>query len=589
MANRDSKNEPRAARTPAFYRFGPDVGAVLAFFAFLLLWFESRPKLGLVPATALFVCGALGLVLAISLPIAANRFVRKQARALREALSGRLLMLEGQLGAAERSMRESEATTNAVAGWLVLLDPSYSILRSYPLDADFPFAVGAASNRNFLDRLQELLPAETCAAARDFLGQLFDATRSERDVLASNPLAYAELKAIDRLDETEGTFLSFGFRRIFEDASLTRVLVSIYDVSYWATRERALLEAERHKAKQFEILLGLVHVPPSELDTFVLQAKDRLGIMDATLEASGFAAPAANGPTALLQQRLDVVLLHVHAIVEGASFAQLPLFERTAAAFEEQVAGLRARSELGGADYVAVVSGLAAVRAELDELQALRLKMAVSQRAARPADEADELVSGVDELASTLAKRLGKTVMVDADGFDSRALSPDRRLVVKDVLVALTRNSVTHGIESPAEREAAHKSRVATIEIRPLADAPPDSFGFTFRDDGRGLDPERIRIRAIEAGLLPAGTANNVDDSEVAGLIFVPGFSTAVRGPGEAGRGMGMNVVKQRVVDDCGGEITIDSEPGNFCEFSFVLPDPPAEPEPPPLEPNLTP
>jgi chemotaxis protein histidine kinase CheA len=263
----------------------------------------------------------------------------------------------------------------------------------------------------------------------------------------------------------------------------------------------------------------------------------------------------------------------VHAIGESASFIRLAFFERSVAAFEARVAALRDRSALRGEDYVAVVAGLAEIRADLDELQSLRLKRTALERAARATSESgDEIVVGIDELAASLAKRLGKFVMVDADGFDTRRLSPDRRLVVKDVLVALTRNSLTHGIESPAEREAANKSPVATIEIRSLAGSPADSFGFSFRDDGRGLDTARIRARAVETGLLAANEASTVDDSEVAGFIFTPGFTTAASGSPEAGRGLGMNVVKQRVVEDCGGEITLDSEPGSFCEFAFVLP-----------------
>jgi chemotaxis protein histidine kinase CheA len=171
-----------------------------------------------------------------------------------------------------------------------------------------------------------------------------------------------------------------------------------------------------------------------------------------------------------------------------------------------------------------------------------------------------------------MGKRLERPVAIDADGFDSRALPPDRRLVVKDVLIQLTRNSLVHGIEPAQERAAAGKPAIATIEIRPMPDAPPESFGFVFRDDGRGLDAERIRSRAIAVGLLDAADAGSVDDSEVAGFIFSPGFSTNPGDASDGGRGMGMNVIKQRVVDDCGGEIAVDSEPGQFCEFTFVVP-----------------
>jgi chemotaxis protein histidine kinase CheA len=105
-----------------------------------------------------------------------------------------------------------------------------------------------------------------------------------------------------------------------------------------------------------------------------------------------------------------------------------------------------------------------------------------------------------------------------------------------------------------------------------MYDSPPGSFAFTFRDDGQGLDPAKIRQRATELGILSPERARNVDDSEVAGVIFTPGFTTVDETTSEAGRGMGMNVIKQLVVDECGGEILVNSEVGQFCEFSFVLP-----------------
>jgi two-component system chemotaxis sensor kinase CheA len=93
-----------------------------------------------------------------------------------------------------------------------------------------------------------------------------------------------------------------------------------------------------------------------------------------------------------------------------------------------------------------------------------------------------------------------------------------------------------------------------------------------FRDDGRGLDPTAIRKRALELGLLAGDDATKADESQVARFIFAPGFTTSNGATTDAGRGVGMDVVKHVIVDEWGGEIGVSSDPGQYCEFTFSLP-----------------
>jgi chemotaxis protein histidine kinase CheA len=313
-------------------------------------------------------------------------------------------------------------------------------------------------------------------------------------------------------------------------------------------------------------------VEPTALSGFVALANEQLAFVDEALRASDFSS-AQSGQTALLRQRLDIVMQRIHNIKGNASLLRLEHFERQAQEFEQRIMDLKHRAALGGDDFLTVVIELAEFRSDLDDLQTLRAKLVGIQKSVATYEESgDPLVQSVTELAQTLSKKYGKPVKIDADGFDSRKLPAEQRLVVKDVLIQLTRNSLVHGIEPRDERRASGKPTVATIDLHPMIGSAPGSFAFTFRDDGRGLDTAKIRSRAIASGLVDAKRAAAISDSDMAGFIFAPGFSTADTTSVDAGRGMGMNVVKQRVVDDCGGEIGIGSEPGLYCEFSFVVP-----------------
>ncbi len=131
----------------------------------------------------------------------------------------------------------------------------------------------------------------------------------------------------------------------------------------------------------------------------------------------------------------------------------------------------------------------------------------------------------------------------------------------------LLRNCVTHGIEAPAARVAAGKESTGAITIALHQEG--NEVAVEFRDDGAGLNLERIRERAVAAGLLAADAAPS--DAELADFIFTPGFSTAHSVTELAGRGVGMDIVRSEVVA-MGGRIETDSTPGHGTRFRLVLP-----------------
>lgn len=547
------------------------VGAVLlgvaAFFGF-----NSLHGLHGEALMRLIAADSAGFVLIVAGVCAGWIVTRRKMDSAVNALEGQNAGLVQHVRELESSKREADTILGSVRAHLMLIDGSFLIQSRYSNELEAVFRQKELANENFLNVLQRLLSDKMFKTARDYLTLLFDPTRKERTLLKVNPLDEVEINVSTGDGSPSIRYLSFAFRRIVEDGAISRVLVSVEDVTERTVRERQLRESEKQKVKQFELLIGILHVDPRTLDGFVQTAQEQLHAIDEALRASDFAS-ATIGQTALLRSRLDVVLQRVHNIKGNATLLRLDHFERKAADFEQRVADLRNRSALGGDDFLSLVIELAEFRGDLDDLQALRVKLAGIQRTAQIRErEGDELVANIDALAKQLGQKLGKEVRVDAYRFDTRGLDADRRLVVKDVLIQLTRNALAHGIEEPATRESHGKPRVATLDIHPMPDAPPNTFAFVFRDDGRGLDPVRIRERAVESGLLAPERAGTVDDSDIAGFIFAPAFSTAEGTTNEAGRGMGMNVIKQRVVDECGGEISVNSETGRFCEFAFVLP-----------------
>lgn len=169
-------------------------------------------------------------------------------------------------------------------------------------------------------------------------------------------------------------------------------------------------------------------------------------------------------------------------------------------------------------------------------------------------------------LVRDLSRELGKEIELVAEGAETEL---DKTVIerLNDPLVHIIRNSIDHGIESPQVREAAGKSPGGTIRL--AATHSGASVLISIADDGAGLDRERILQKATERGLV--GDGAQLSDSDIFGLIFSAGFSTAANVTQVSGRGVGMDVVR-REIEALGGTVRIDSSPGKGTTISLVIP-----------------
>jgi two-component system chemotaxis sensor kinase CheA len=134
---------------------------------------------------------------------------------------------------------------------------------------------------------------------------------------------------------------------------------------------------------------------------------------------------------------------------------------------------------------------------------------------------------------------------------------------VKNVAIQLIRNAVVHGIETAAERTAAGKPDTAALRLDFKA-VPGNGFELTFQDDGRGLDPDKVRGVAVARGLVTEEEASRLRDRQAIKLIFKSGFTTMADGDGNTKHGTGMSLVR-RYVHEAGGKIAAHAGNGERC------------------------
>ncbi|MTW20315.1 chemotaxis protein CheA [Allochromatium palmeri] len=251
------------------------------------------------------------------------------------------------------------------------------------------------------------------------------------------------------------------------------------------------------------------------------------------------AAPAAETSVRVDTQRLDEIMNLVGELV----------------LVRNRLSMLRVRT--GDEEIGKAIASLALVTSDL--------QTAVMKTRMQPVKK---VFSRFPRVVRDLARNLGKEIELETFGEETDL---DKNLVeaLADPLVHLIRNAVDHGIEMPDVREAAGKPRRGTVVLGAAQEG--DHISLLIQDDGRGMDPEKLRAKAIEKGLLDSTQAERLSTRECFDLIFMAGFSTKEEISDVSGRGVGMDVVKTRIAQ-LNGTVEIDSTLGLGTKLNVKLP-----------------
>ena len=566
------------ARNVAIFDFMNELTNRTEFTARAQIAAASNPRTALVCAAVLSVFLIPGFYLGDR-----ARRARLRAETALHQLESTHAALSEKSSALTIAKAETDRIMDTVQEGLLLIDPKFIIGPSHSRELAAIFRQEHLAGMNLLHLLQRLLSEKMFNTTRDYFDLLFNPEQREKAVLKINPLIDIEVSFPDPAGGFIHRYLGFSFRRIMDEGRVARVFVAVRDITAQVELEKRLREAEKLKERQLEILLGIMHVDSEELVHFAEIVEQELDSINQALRAEDFALSTPEHQEKL-RSRLNQVFRSVHNIKGNAVYLRLDYFQRTAEAFETKLSELIARPKLGGEDFLAIVVAQAGLRADLGDLIELRGKLtgmrtgagsAVAtdpESAGQPAAPASSaLADGLRKLARDISADLGKQAELTIDDYALHVVAHGRQELVRDTLIQLVRNALAHGVESAADRAAAGKPPAARLELRGLPRSDDGLVGLVLRDDGRGLDLERIRERALATGILPDEASSA--PAEVARCIFVPGFSTRESADAHSGRGQGMDIVKTRVVDEAGGRIEVRSLPGRFCEFALYFPE----------------
>ena len=280
--------------------------------------------------------------------------------------------------------------------------------------------------------------------------------------------------------------------------------------------------------------------------------------LDAASNASAFAFsetenPRSNGaahkPQALKvdQAKLDTLINLIGELVVSKN--SLPFLARRA----EEIYGSREMSREIKEQYGVI-----------DRL-AQEMQTAIMTVRMQPISEAFDRFP---RLVRDLARKLSKKIDLQMEGEETAA---DKAIIAAlgEPLLHIVRNSIDHGIETPEERIAVGKASQAQILLRAYQES--DQIVIEVSDDGRGIDPAKIKAAALSKGVITEDQAARLSDQEAINLVFQPGFSTTSEVSDLSGRGVGMDVVRTNI-EKMGGQVTITSVVGNGATVCLSLP-----------------
>lgn len=179
-----------------------------------------------------------------------------------------------------------------------------------------------------------------------------------------------------------------------------------------------------------------------------------------------------------------------------------------------------------------------------------------------------QLFDKLPRIVRDVSKDMGKKVRLETHGGDTEL---DKSLLeaIKDPVTHILRNSIDHGVESPEKRRGAGKPEEGTVRVRAFHEG--GNFHLEIADDGAGINPDRVRQKAIDKGLITQASADKMSESDTLNLIFLPGLSTAEKVTNVSGRGVGMDVVKTNI-ERIGGRSKLESARDKGTTVSLEIP-----------------
>ncbi|MCL2758620.1 MAG: ATP-binding protein [Treponema sp.] len=414
----------------------------------------------------------------------------------------------------------------------------------------------------FTDVISDSVNLSELEAIKDYFKMILERTYDQDMLEEINPLN--ELHYVNRATGEKKVF-QFAFATVERGRGEVFILVTVYDITTRVELQQRLAEEEARRQEEMQAVFELIQVEPDVFSDFMSDMEHEFESIDKILKNESLSAHDA----------LVKVYQSVHAIKSNAVILGLNVFGNKVHNLESKIKKLREmQGEVPFGEMLNLTMEIEKISQEKEGFRSIIDKLQSYAGGAKKvettgSDRQKVMIDSLTKTTTRVAADLEKKIKFIAEEIDTEAIERGPRREMKEILMQLIRNSAVHGVETPKERKAKGKKETGIIKLSIKLSEDRKNIIMKLTDDGKGLDYKKIAERALSRKLIKKEDAENKDILMKA--IFSPGFSTAETEGIHGGRGIGLNLVRDRL-KEIRGTVKLRSEDNKGTLFFMSIP-----------------
>ena len=466
------------------------------------------------------------------------------------------------------SRRETEEILETINEGLFLVDRNLNIGHQYSAHLENIIGQKDIGGKKLNEVLSKLVDRDTMDVTSTFIEQLYSDWVVEDLIDDLNPLRRIRVEVDDFSGYYVTRYLDFKFSRVYKDDEIDKVLCSVGDITDAVILEDKLAAEREQNDRQIEMLGTILSADPAMLDNFISTTKRRINDINSALRRPERSQSA-------LQDKAKLIFREAHSMKGEASALKLTSFVSQCEGFESKIKELQQNPRLTGNDFLGLTVMLDEIISLNDVIANLNDRISGGRAmsgggGAAPVMRGNAMQKYFTSFAQDIAERNGKKVVLNCQGMDDGLLEGNLQETVKDIAMQMLRNAVVHGIEDPIDRKRDGKPETGNVQLL-LSRKAGNMAELLVEDDGSGLHFDKIRRKLVENGTCTEDEAREMQKRDLIMHLFDSGLSTMDKGNEDAGRGVGMDIVRERIAE-IKGKLKIASEEGQYTRFTVTFP-----------------
>ena len=424
------------------------------------------------------------------------------------------------------------------------------------------------SGKPLLSFLENFISSKDSETTQEYFDLLFDKRKPEQLIGDLNPLKEVRMQIEEGSFGVKKKILRFAFKRVIKNQNIEKILTTISDITEEVELREELEKLEKEKSNQLETLSMVLNTDQTALKNFILNTDKSLQEINSLLKIDSLSSVE-------LKEKVVKIIASIHGIKGESSALGITELTTLSSNFEDIADKLLSFPNLSGENFIPLT-------VELEKMIKFNEAINTIQKRFSPDKEAlsefETKIStnfqqweSLHQLTETVSKRQNKKVELTTSGLSEVSLTHDIQAYINTVAVQFIRNSITHGIEDVQTRIQHGKKPMGRMSLS-LYQLKDKSYELIFKDDGHGIDKNKLLNRAIKANIINTDQAQKMTTNKTIGLLFHAGISTSESVDEDSGRGVGMSLILDKT-NNLNGKIHIQTSKQSGTTFTIKIPE----------------